>query len=242
MTWNKLTLVGIIGFIGYAVVIANQGATYRTGNVISTVDVLPMSCADRDIVVLNANPPTIPIPSMNICVNGQFTSIIPASVLAFGTTLPVNCISGAPFVRVGAIRGQFYCDPDNTWNEVGVPSGLITLITSGSCLAGWTEINSLNGRMLRGTLAANGNVGVIGGADNHSHTYTDVVQHNHSFSDLRGLGTGTMNTTYAGLSPGTDATSTPIALVSDNSGVGMGTTLTADNRPAYTNVIFCQKN
>jgi hypothetical protein len=44
-----------------------------------------------------------------------------------------------------------------------VPPGLITIILSGTCPSGWTEVSALNGKMLKGTIAANGDVGTIGG-------------------------------------------------------------------------------
>lgn len=47
----------------------------------------------------------------------------------------------------------------------GIPSGLITFIESGSCASGWTEISSLNGVTLVGTIAANVDVGQTGGAN-----------------------------------------------------------------------------
>lgn len=53
-------------------------------------------------------------------------------------------------------------------DKLSVPAGTTTFVTSGSCATGWTEITALNGRMLRGTVAANGNVGTTGGSD----TYT----------------------------------------------------------------------
>ena len=46
-----------------------------------------------------------------------------------------------------------------------VPSGLITIITTGTCAAGWTELSALNGKTLFGTVAANGDVGGTGGSD-----------------------------------------------------------------------------
>jgi hypothetical protein len=45
----------------------------------------------------------------------------------------------------------------------GIPSGMIALLVSGSCPSGFSEVSALNGKMLRGTLAANGDVGTTGG-------------------------------------------------------------------------------
>ncbi len=57
--------------------------------------------------------------------------------------------------------GAFVC---NTLPN-GVPSGSILHITSGTCPAGYTEVAALNGFMLRGTLAANADVGTTSGSD-----------------------------------------------------------------------------
>lgn len=46
----------------------------------------------------------------------------------------------------------------------GIPVGLIALSLT-TCPTGWAEASALNGVMLRGTVAANGNVGTPGGAD-----------------------------------------------------------------------------
>jgi len=56
--------------------------------------------------------------------------------------------------------------PSTSWvqtNFANVPSGVIVLISSGACPSGFTEVTALNGKMLRGTLAANGDVGGTGG-------------------------------------------------------------------------------
>jgi hypothetical protein len=46
-----------------------------------------------------------------------------------------------------------------------LPSGFIGLIVMGACPTGTSEVASLNAKTLVGTLAANGNVGGIGGVD-----------------------------------------------------------------------------
>lgn len=45
-----------------------------------------------------------------------------------------------------------------------LPSGMVTMILSGTCPSGFTEVSALNGKMLRGTLATNANVGTTGGS------------------------------------------------------------------------------
>jgi hypothetical protein len=61
----------------------------------------------------------------------------------------------------------------NGWDDVGsggasasVPTGSIVFLVSGTCAAGWAEAPELDGKTIIGTLAANGDVGTTGGADN----------------------------------------------------------------------------
>jgi len=64
--------------------------------------------------------------------------------------------------------GSNYLGADGACHANGggsVPSGLITLVLSGTCSAGWSEVSALNGKTLIGTVAANGDVGATGGAD-----------------------------------------------------------------------------
>jgi hypothetical protein len=49
----------------------------------------------------------------------------------------------------------------------GVPAGLMTVSLT-ACPVGWAEVSALNGVMLRGTLAASGNVGTTGGSDSRT--------------------------------------------------------------------------
>lgn len=51
----------------------------------------------------------------------------------------------------------------HTHPDLTLPTGIIILKTSGTCDTGWTEVTALNGKLLRGTVAANGNVGTTGG-------------------------------------------------------------------------------
>src|SRR6266403_2082567 len=45
--------------------------------------------------------------------------------------------------------------PTLTIPITALPSGVIVMILSGTCPSGFTEVSGLNGKMLRGTLAAN---------------------------------------------------------------------------------------
>lgn len=89
-----------------------------------------------------------------------------------GTSLPSNCTAGDEFMKSDAAAGQkkYICIATNTWEQQtgqagsAVPSGLITFILSGTCPAGWSEVAALNGLVIYGTLAANGDVGGAVGA------------------------------------------------------------------------------
>lgn len=66
-----------------------------------------------------------------------------------------------------------------------LPSGMIFLVLSGTCPVGATEVTALNGKMLVGTIAANGNVGTSGGSDTITPTgtispITAVINHTHA--------------------------------------------------------------
>lgn len=73
----------------------------------------------------------------------------------------------------------------------GVPAGLITMSLT-TCPSGWSEATELNGVMVRGTLAANGDVGTTGGSDSitpagtiNTQTFTGAGLGTH----LHGVGT-----------------------------------------------------
>jgi hypothetical protein len=68
------------------------------------------------------------------------------------------------------VGGAFYKCVNSSWaptafmtGGASVPSGLVTMILTGTCPTGWTEVSALNGVMLRGTVAANNDVGTKGG-------------------------------------------------------------------------------
>src|SRR5262249_48610994 len=79
----------------------------------------------------------------------------------------------------------------STSSGTGVPSGLIAFLASGTCPTGWTEVSGLSGRIIRGTVAANGNVGTTGGSDTYTPQgsvaaptftgtpFTSVINHTH---------------------------------------------------------------
>ncbi len=92
-----------------------------------------------------------------------------------GSALPVGCTSGDIYFLTGSTTIDIrVCNASNQWTGSGsaimvsgtsVPTGAIVFVASGACPSGYTEVAALNGRMMRGTVAAQGNVGGTGGSD-----------------------------------------------------------------------------
>lgn len=88
-----------------------------------------------------------------------------------GATLPSLCMTGSAYITTATPK-VYTCSSPNTWTEVsiggsssGLPSGMIAFLDAGSCPTGFAEVSGLNGKMWRGTVAANMNVGTTGGSD-----------------------------------------------------------------------------
>lgn len=181
----------------------------------------------------------------------------------------------------------------------GIPAGLITLVTAGACPTGWVEAVALNGVMLRGTVAANNNVGQAGGSDTITPTiaslsaegqvfagtpFTGIINHTHSVAIVdpghthiqnsfapRIINSGTAGTVgVQGASAASNASASNAATTATNQTATTGITASSsnpaggvasitpaglnaasavtgtlnsfNNRPAYLNVIFCQKS
>lgn len=92
-----------------------------------------------------------------------------------GATLPAVCMSGSVYITT-VTPTLYVCGPANTWTAVtwngAIPSGAVIFVATGSCPSGYAEVAALNGRMVRGTVAANGNVGANGGSDSVTPTFT----------------------------------------------------------------------
>lgn len=99
----------------------------------------------------------------------QGTTYRSGQILTRGDVLPGICTVPDLFLLTVSPPSLFVCAAPNVWTDLSpvtrTPSGLVTLVVTGTCPAGWTEVSALNGRMLRGTVAANGDVGTTGGAD-----------------------------------------------------------------------------
>lgn len=148
----------------------------------------------------------------------------------------------------------------------GVPSGSILLIDSGSCPAGYSEVAGVNGRMLLGTVTANGNVGSTGGSDTitpagvnsggavsaHSGTaVADHAAHTHTFAQSANAATPdlvTANVAAAGVAA-SGTTGNPNATLTHSVTQPAAHTFTQptfagaqfDNRSAFVRVIACRK-
>src|SRR3990167_4354461 len=61
----------------------------------------------------------------------------------------------------------------------------------------------------------------LSGAKTHALAASELPSHSHGLTQIRGGGTGSQTTIASGLSPGTDATSTPIAVATDTAGSGV---------------------
>lgn len=55
------------------------------------------------------------------------------------------------------------------------PAGTLRIITTGTCGTGWTENSAMDGKIIIGTLAANGNVGSTGGNDSITPTVASLT-------------------------------------------------------------------
>lgn len=114
------------------------------------------------------------------------TNVAPTGPCGGISELAINQMTGS--VYICPISGQWPIVPNITGgNSAAVPSGLVTFVMSGTCPVGFTEVSALNGKMLKGTVTANGNVGTSGGADTITPTgtvspITSVVNHTHSVS------------------------------------------------------------
>jgi hypothetical protein len=237
-------------------------------------------------------------------VHAQGTSYSLGQVFTISASaLPGTCSVGGVYIKTSATIGVYVCTVVDVWERLlgaseggAIPAGSVLLVYTGACPTGFTEVAALNGKMLRGTVAANMDIGGTGGADvitpagtiawpagvpthsgtaisdhaSHTHTYTDVVAHTHGFTDARGATSGAATTTWTVGTSSVDTTSTATTLLTASTGgasgttAGPGATLTHtvsaqgtvawpagvpaltgtafNNRPAYVNVIFCEKD
>lgn len=103
-----------------------------------------------------------------------------------------------------------------------LPTGLVAMILSGTCPSGWSEVAALNGKMIRGTLAANGDVGTTGGSATitPSGTVSTPTLTMNSYTPAGSVTaptfTGTANQTTSATSAGTPAGTNAATATSGN--------------------------
>lgn len=185
--------------------------------------------------------------------------VLSAAVLISQRSLPVTPQEigpGAAPVWDNTSKSFWMYYGNGIWTEVGkpIPIGAI-LISLAACPAGWSEVASLNGRGLVGTLAANSNVTGTGGADLVTPTFTGsaLATHAHELPiqiasatlmrQTASFGNGTARAATSQQTHTANTTSAAVALSQAISGgTPAGTISQIDNRAAFTRVIFCQAN
>src|SRR6266403_3232439 len=146
-------------------------------------------------------------------------------------------VSAQTFQSWGDAKGDvFTWVSTQTWRP---PSGMIVLVLSGTCPTGFTEVTALNGKMLRMTVAGNGDVGTTGG--NATITPTGAVSAptftgSSATTSATSAGTpaGTNGTTTTG-STAITATATAAVAVTTGSGNSMATN--AHTHPTHTHTV-----
>lgn len=144
-------------------------------------------------------------------------TLILAALLILGTGI----VSAQYQVPPGACStGQYLRYDGSTWSCTtpaggGLPSGATVLVSSGSCPTGFSEDTALNGVMLVGTLAANGDVGTTGGSDTITPTVNSLTAAAQVFTGssttVPALGAGTLATAWpAGVPTFSGASSTDV--------------------------------
>jgi hypothetical protein len=232
----------------------------------------------------------------------QGTTYKAGQILTVGSVTPNNCTIPDIFILNGGTPVIKVCTATDTWTTLGwsgsssVPQGAMIFVASGTCPATYTEVSALNGKMLRGTVAANGDVGQSAGSDSitpTTNTLTAAAQiftgNSITSSAVTGgtpsgtiaigtfvnvatattgncaatnvaIGTGATNAckatapnltvpaeghsgtlSFTGSALATHTHTTTATGTNGTSSV-TGTLNSFDNRPAYTNVIFCSKN
>lgn len=195
--------------------------------------------------------------------------------------LPVVRVYGGLLANLGSpsYEGQIYfatdTDEDGTlyissdgvnWLKIsGAPSGAIGMF-DGACPTGWTRYSALDEKFALPAIEAES--GQTGGAETHSHTYSQFVEHYHTDPELSGIGTnsggnhthsvGTERTGSGGnpladhfsssLSHTTGSTGnhshtvTILEADTDVAGVASPSTSSDNHLPPYRDVVWCKKN
>jgi hypothetical protein len=125
-----------------------------------------------------------------------------------------------------------------------VPQGAIILWTGSSCPTGYSRVSALDGKFVVGGSTYNPNAG---GSNTQTHS---IPNHSHSFSVNSGMSTSPGYYNAWNAPPGTGPNRGQTAAensqhthtISGTTSSWSGTTGSADNRPEFATVIFCQKD
>ncbi len=125
-----------------------------------------------------------------------------ATVIRHGPVLPGVCAANQDFFLLDGV-GPEWCASANSWSLVGLPSGMVGLVSSGVCPAGFTEVAAFDGDTLIATLAAHGDIGTTGGADTITPTGTNGIPvftgiSTGTSSDSAGTPAGVVAATFSG--------------------------------------------
>jgi hypothetical protein len=175
-----------------------------------------------------------------LCAGSIHASAQTAAVVA-GPARPTSCVVGTSYIDTTALSLSV-CTTANTWTVIAfggttVPAGMISFVNTGTCPSGWTEVSGLNGKMLRGTVAANMDVGGTGGSDSVTPTFTGSAlgTHTHTTTATGTNGTSTVtplgtNATGTVTPLGTNGTGTvtPLGSISIGSFVNVATATTGN--------------
>lgn len=176
------------------------------------------------------------------CVHAQ------SNTVNSGASLPAACVTGSVYITT-ATPTFYLCSPTNTWTAIGwnggMPAGAIMFLASGTCPASWTEVAGLSGKMIRGTVAASGNVGQTGGSDTYTPagtisalTFTGTAWSAPAVAWPAGVPTAATESTHTHsvTAAGTNGTGTvtPLGTIAWPAGVPTNAAITAGT-PAGTN-------
>lgn len=128
---------------------------------------------------------------------GQKT-VVYTNGVPYTTSIPTDCSYGMNYNGT-----DFVCAP------APIPSGTITIIVSGACPTGYTEVTALNGKTIIGTLAANNDVGTTGGSDSITPTIATLTAAAQTFTGS----SATSSAVSGGTPAGTNSTVTGPAQV-----------------------------
>lgn len=158
------------------------------------------------------------------------TGVNPTTELGYGTWSGF----GAGRVLIGRDAGD--TDFDTAEETGGAKTVAATGSNSAPAISGSTAAEASH------THSVTSNVSVDDHAS-HTHTYTQVVNHTHSVTELRGASTGGATTSASGLTSGNDTSSTAVSFSTGNPSGGVATGTTAGpsatlthtaNNPAVT--------